>query len=265
MVSISFLHSGYPIGCISPNFLTQEGWERFPQRLGTGFFTRRAEKIYYLTARHCLTKLPDADVAQLAARLHIPFFLEGHTSSSDDYVSFEEAILLKHNSQDIPGDLVDLVVLSVAKPKKDRNWKHLLSRAAKLPPTGDWLDNFMAHPLARGPIATGTGIILSGMGYPYESTMTDITYSENEHEPHEIVTQAAKFTGNLSYGSSPDRLMLNNISWDHDLNGFSGSPVFVGYKSEHGPQYALAGMVVSGGGAKAQFIKISIITKAFQI
>lgn len=212
-----------------------------------------------------MTKQADADIAQLAARLHIPFFLEGRTSSSNDYVSFEEAIFLKNNSEDIPGDFIDIVVLAVAKPKIERNWKQLLSRAAKLPPTGDWLDNFIAHPLARVAIATGAGIVLSGIGYPYESTMTDITYPENENEPHEIVTQSAKFTGNLSDGSYPDRLMLNNVSWDHDLNGFSGSPVFLGYKNEHGPQYALAGMVASGGGAQAQFIKISIITKAFQI
>jgi hypothetical protein len=265
MTTVSFLHSGCPIRCIALNLLTEEGWEQFPRRLGTGFFARRGTKIYYLTARHCLTKELDADIAQVAVRLHIPYFSEGHTLSSDDYVSFDEAISLRHNSPDIPGELLDLVVLSVAEPKSDRNRKHLLSRAAKLPPTGEWLDEFIAHPVALGAVTAGAGITLCGIGYPYEGTQTDITYADDHSEPLEIVTQAAKFTGQLSHGGSPDRLMLNSISWSHDLNGFSGSPVFVGHRTEHGPQYALAGMIVSGGGGRAQFIRISVIRKGFEI
>jgi hypothetical protein len=58
--------------------------------------------------------------------------------------------------------------------------------------------------------------------------------------------------------------MLYDVSWDGDLNGFSGSPVILEFKSEDGRNYALAGMLVSGGAKKAQFIRISLITQALK-
>jgi len=261
----SFPHSEFPINCISPNFLVSDGWEQYPRRLGTGFFARRAEKIYYITARHCLSNDPNANINSLIAGLHIPIYLEGSTASSSDYVSFGEMVTIKHNSQDIPGNFLDLVVLSVVEPINSQKWESLLSRAAKLPPTGEWLDNFMAQSRVRDLIAAGESIEFSCIGYPYESTLTDINYPDHENEQLRIVTQSVKFTGNLSPGTYSDRLMLTNLSWVNDLNGFSGSPVFVSYPSESGCMHALAGMVVSGGACKVQFLKIGIICQAFKI
>ena len=93
-------------------------------------------------------------------------------------------------------------------------------------------------------------------------TSSKIDYPEGE--PVEIVTQSAKFDGFLGRGTGPDRYMLNDVSWDGDLNGFSGSPIIVGFKNEDGYNYALAGMLVSGGPKKAQFIRISLITEALK-
>ncbi|WP_157640799.1 hypothetical protein [Burkholderia ubonensis] len=263
MPKISFVHTGFPTNCISPNILTEEGWEQYPRRLGTGFFVRREDKLYYLTARHCLTKDQKANIAKIAARLHIPFILQGSTRAADDYVEFSGAISLKHDSEDIPSELIDLIVLEVNMPQDGKKRKQILHRSVKLPPLGEWLDNFVNHSITKDALDKARGIVLSGIGYPYEGTETDISYPDGQ--PVEIVTQAAKFTGHLTLGSSPDRLMLEHVNWDEDLNGFSGSPVFVGFKSKHGNHYALARMLVTGGGGRIQFIKIGIITKSFQI
>ena len=48
------------------------------------------------------------------------------------------------------------------------------------------------------------------------------------------------------------------------MNGFSGSPVIDGFRDDAGNNYALAGMLVSGGAQKVQFIKISLITEALK-
>lgn len=265
MTSISFVHSGFPQNCVSINLIVEPGYERYPQRSGTGFFAKRGDQLYYLTARHCLTKDQTADVSEIAARLHVPIYLQGRTLTSADYVSFSDAISLKHNSEDIPGEVIDLVVFSIEKPVKESNRKHLLSRAVKLPPSGLWLNDFTEHELAAGAIESGEGITLTGIGYPYEGTATDIEYTNEPSQSIEIVTQQAKFTGHLTNAYSPDRAMLHNVSWDQDLNGFSGSPVFIGFKNRHGNQYALAGMLVTGGNRKAQFIKIGVIMSAFKL
>lgn len=73
----SFVHLTYPTDCVSPNLMSLEGIEEFPGFGGTGLFARRGDEVFYVTARHCLTKLPDAEIASLAARLHIPYTLAG--------------------------------------------------------------------------------------------------------------------------------------------------------------------------------------------
>lgn len=82
--------------------------------------------------------------------------------------------------------------------------------------------------------------------------------------PADIVTQAARFSGYLASGTGPDRYMLNEVDWPGDLDGFSGSPVIVGFRNDNGGNYALAGMLVTGGGRLAQFIRISLITEALK-
>ncbi|WP_157661752.1 hypothetical protein, partial [Burkholderia ubonensis] len=85
--------------------------EEYPGMAGTGFIARREDTLFYITARHCLTKDHRVDIGALAGRLHIPFSLQGETVKSSDYVQFEHAISLKHQSEDLPGELIDLLVL----------------------------------------------------------------------------------------------------------------------------------------------------------
>lgn len=120
------------------------------------------------------------------------------------------------------------------------------------------------QPLVQERISDGKGPKFVVIGYPKFGTSSEISYPEKAGESLDIKTQAAKFHGYLADGFYPDRFKLTGITWKHDLNGFSGSPVFVAFKNENGPQYGLAGMLVTGGNGMAQFIKISVITQAIQ-
>jgi hypothetical protein len=259
---ISFVHPAYPTDCVSPNLMSVEGIEEFPGFGGTGFFARRGNEIFYVTARHCLTNQPDADIASLAARLHVPYSLTASSVTTNDYVQFDEVISLKHDSDDIPGQFVDVLVMTIRRPAEPGLYETLLARAVKLPPNGRWLDNFVQHPTVKPDFDSGKGIRFTAIGYPKEGTASNIEYPEGQ--PVEIVTQAAKIDGHLGKGTGIDRYMLNDVSWDGDLNGFSGSPIFVGFRNEEGDNYALAGMLVSGGPKKAQFIRISLVTEALK-
>ncbi|MGM9488089.1 hypothetical protein [Ideonella sp. YS5] len=261
-LQISFVHPAYPTSCISPNLMTAEGVDEYPGFSGTGFFARRGDTVFYITARHCLTMDQDADVAALAARLHIPYSLAARTESTDDYVQFEDVLSLKHESDDVPGRFIDVLVLTVRRPTGAALYNELLERAVKLPYNGQWLDQFVNHPSAKEDLESGKGIRFTVMGYPREGTASQIEYPEDE--PVEIVTQAARFSGYLARGTGPDRYMLTEVDWPGDLSGFSGSPVIVGFRNDEGSNYALAGMLVSGGGRLAQFIKISLITEALK-
>lgn len=259
---IAFTHSTYPADCASPNLITADGIEEFPGFSGTGFFARRGDEVFYVTARHCLTKQPDADIASLVARLHIPYRLTDSTVATDDFVQFDKVISLKHSSDDIPGQFVDVLVMTIRRPADTSLYETLLARAVKLPPDGQWLDNFVQHSRVKPDFDNGKGIRFTAIGYPNEGTVSNIEYPEEQ--PVKIVTQAAKIDGHLGKGTDIDRYMLNDVSWGGDLNGFSGSPIFVGFKNEDGHNYALAGMLVSGGPKKAQFIRISLLTEALK-
>lgn len=259
---ISFTHSTYPTDCASPNLISAEGIEEFPGFSGTGFFARRDDEVFYVTARHCLSLDPDADISSFVQRLHVPYTLTDSTESTNDHVQFNEVISLKHDSEEIPGKFVDVLVMTIRRPTSTGLYETLLARAVKLPPKGQWLDNFVQHPTVKPDFDNGKGIRFTAIGYPKEGTASDIKYPEGK--PIQIVTQQAKIDGYLGKGTGIDRYMLNDISWDVDLNGFSGSPVIVGFNNEYGQNYALAGMLVSGGSKKAQFIRISLITEALK-
>jgi hypothetical protein len=259
---ISFIHSTYPTDCVSPNLTSLEDLEAFPGFCGTGFFARRQDEVFYVTARHCLTKQTDADIAGLVARLHIPYTLTSTTLTTNDYVQFDEVISLKHDSDDIPGQFLDVLVLKIRRSNDASLYETLMTRAVKLPPDGQWLDKFVQHPSVNADFNNGKDILFTAIGYPKNGTASSIEYHEGQAV--EILTQSAKINGQLGKGTGIDRYMLNDVSWKGDLDGFSGSPVIVGFENENGHNYALAGMLVSGGPRKAQFIRISLITEALK-
>jgi hypothetical protein len=263
-MSISFIHSGLPIDCISPNLHVDPENEEYQGLAGTGFIARRGRKLFYITARHCLTKDHKTDVGQFAARLQIPYRLNGKAQSDSDYFLFEHAISLKHDSEDIPGELIDLVILPISQPPSEKTLKHLLSRAVKLPATGEWFDNWFNHSLTQKLITNGAGPELLIIGYPQQGTNSRIEYPESRGQTLDIHNQAAMIHGNLGATSYPDRLKIENVIWQNDLNGFSGSPVFLKFRNENGHQFALVGMAVTGGNQQIHFIKISVISRGIE-
>lgn len=260
--TISFAHTTDPAICASPNLMTADGAEEYPGFSGTGFFAKRGDEVFYITARHCLTKDHDADISALAANLHIPYDLNGDTETTRDYVQFNQALSLRHESDDIAGKFVDLLVLTISRPPEKHKYEKLLNRAIKLPPTGEWLDRLIEHPSVKNDFETGKSIRFSVVGFPHEGTTSNIEYPDNM--PIKIVAQAAKFLGYLGRGTGPDRYMLNEVTWPDDLNGFSGSPVIVHWRKGDNSNYALAGVMVTGGGNKAQFIRISLVSEALK-
>ena len=256
----SFVHSRYPGDCASPNVFTSEGLDAFPGFFGTGFFARRGDEVFYITARHCLTRDCEADIASIAARLHIPYSLTGTTQTSEDCVEFEDIISLGHNSDEVPGAFLDFVVLTVRRSRVPGLHEKLLARAVKLPPAGAWLDQFMAHPLVRDGVDARSGIVCTIVGYPREGTASGIDYPDAL--PVEIVSQSVRISGRLAAVAGFDRYRLDDISWVGDLDGLSGAPVTVDLPVGEGRNYALAGMVVTGGAGKMHFIRIGLIVEA---
>jgi hypothetical protein len=257
MTVVSFLHSGLPLTCISPIISTSEFAVDYPGHHGTGFFAKFIEKIYFITARHCLATPKQDDLSLIAGRLAIPYSLNGYKSTRSDYVEFSDISSLRCKyDENIEGEYIDIVVLETKKPVKEKNRKALLSRAVKIPPTGNWLEEFINSPLAKPAIREKSGINLVGIGYPWNGTNTQIIYGE----PTDITLQPAKFLGHLGIGVHEQLLSLNNVTWEHDLNGFSGSPIFVGFKNKNGKQFALAGMAVMGGNSKVHLIKVNLIS-----
>jgi hypothetical protein len=253
---VSFLHSGIP-DCSWPIVTHADEQPEFAGIHGTGFFARKERALFFITARHCLSKHADDNISAIANRLHVPYSLSVRNASGSDYVQFESICSYRHHSAEIPGTFMDVVVLQPNVKLGSWQDKHLRSAAAKIPPTGEWLDRIAHAVTSEGGLVSGGTIPMVAVGYPVNGTSTEVI-----HAPYEIVTQRVVISGLLRKGTYPHTLSIVDVTWEHELNGFSGSPVFARLKDKNGPQYALAGMLVVGGNRKTEFIRISQITEA---
>ncbi len=252
-VKISFVHSGVP-DCTSPIVSYLQDYPEYPGIHGTGFFARKLNTVVFITARHCLTRDPQADIGDLASRLLIPYELQGFKLTRNDYVEFSDVYSLRHSNPDIPGEYVDLIILRANLIDKTKQHKKLMARAVKLPPSGNWFDEFTRNVLVQEAFLNGGRIQLLVIGYPIEKTATGVT-SEKTIQIQRVFT-----SGYLKPGFYPHTMGISDIVWEHDLNGFSGSPVFIQFRNRKGtPQQVLVGMIVTGGNNQAEFIRISQI------
>lgn len=250
---ISFLHSGLP-NCTSPIVSHIVGYPEYPFMHGTGFFARKGNALLFITARHCLTKSGQDDVPSIASRLQIPYKLSGYKSHRGDFVEFDSIYQFKSPLENSPDDYVDFVILTIKVTPKSWQDKHMRSRAAKLPPTGEWLEIFTRHQIVEQALLTGTEIPLVAVGYPHEGTLNGIDDNGG------IIVQRVLTSGFLRNGTLAHTMYIDDIKWDHDIGGFSGSPIFLRYTNQNGIQYALVGMIILGSHKKAHFIPISLIT-----
>jgi V8-like Glu-specific endopeptidase len=250
---IALLHSGLP-DCASPIVSHADGHPDILGMHGTGFFARKGNAVIFITARHCLGSGNEEDLSEAASRLRIPYILNGVKKSDRDFIEFDSVYSFEHQSSDIPGSFVDFVILTIT--VKPGTWqdKRLRSRAAKLPPTGNWLDEFARTRISQQAFLNRGIIQLVTVGYPRYGTQTEID------DLGDVVTQSVVACGTLGPGVYPHTMTMTDITWQNDLNGFSGSPVFLSYRSENGIQCALAGVLVAGGNRQAQFIRINQIT-----
>ena len=208
----------------------------------------------------CLESLsPPVSYLATSKLLTIPFRLEGHTRSSHDYVLFDTVTRLAEDEKQ--ETFVDVAALHV-RPERQSNHKHLLSRAAKLPPNGLWLNRFASLEQVQAAMDGGERITFVVIGYPNQGTSTAVAYDEAGEKPPDINVQPAQFTGSLRQSTLDHCLLLQDSTWPHKHGGFSGSPVFVQWSSEHGKLSALAGLVICGADDRLHFIDVATLVRA---
>lgn len=260
---ISFVHLGFPAESISPNILVGEGLEQYPGFQGTGFFCLKNTSLFYLTARHCLTKDNSVDISTFANWLRIPFF--SSTNSDRSTVPFDCAYSVIHNSEDLPGVYLDAVAFRVASCISPEKKELLLRRAVKLPPSGEWFRRFLNSGQAKLNFESGAGIKLVGIGFPLDDDFTSVVYPDDASELPAMYAKPVSFKGEVGPGAFDDRVKLNDITWVGATNGLSGSPVFIGFMKNKEPSYALVGMFVTAGGGTGQMMTVDFLSKLFEM
>jgi len=255
----SFHHSGIPRNCITPLVVTHPGLEAYPGiASGTAFFAKRGKDVFLFTALHCIESVkPPISFLRTAKQLTLPYRIVGTTSKSMDCVRFDFATRLAENGS--LSDILDVVALHV-QPEKQSNHQHLRARAAKLPPSGIWLNEFADLEHVQAAMDLGRPITFVIVGYPNCGTSTSVRYDDCNAPA--ITTQAAQFTGHLRRSPLDHCMKLENSSWPHDHAGFSGSPVFVHWNSTHGKLSALAGMAICGASGQLHFIDVATLVRA---
>ena len=259
---ISFVHPAFPAESISPNILVSEGLEQYPGFQGTGFFCVKNNSLFYLTARHCLTKDNSVDISNLAKCLRIPF--SPSTDLDRSTVPFDCAYSVIHNSEDLPGVYLDAVAFRVANCISAEKRELLMKRAVKLPPSGEWFRKFLNSGQAKACFESGAGIKLTGAGFPLDDEFTVAEYPEGDNELAAMRATPVGFKGEVGPGAYDDRVKLNNVTWSGTTNGLSGSPVFIGFAKNNEPSYALVGMFVTAGGGMGQMMTVDFLLKLFE-
>jgi hypothetical protein len=258
---LSFKHTGLPPDCTVPILTHLPGIENSLGLHGSGFFVRRGPHVFFVTARHCLGR-PDADLAAVAENLLIPYRPSldgGQDRSKPEYVHFS-AVHTAKSLVDVDsfvggGDL-DIAILAVA-PSSDRNNRQLLSRAIKLPPSGDWFEASFSRSQSAPDIGP---LFVRALGYPRYGTATEIDYENGR-----VITQGARLVARVeAVGQYPHSMMMRFEEEDSPVSnadGLSGGPVFLRLScGKNQFDYYLAGMMINGSFPEAQFVTVRWFT-----
>ncbi|MHB8562410.1 MAG: hypothetical protein ACYDDA_00420 [Acidiferrobacteraceae bacterium] len=226
---------------------------------GTGFFVSRGTRLLFLTAKHCLGGA-HTSYADVASHLLIPYRSDPSGRIPDsDLVRFTEVSFAQCPSLESEllkdGDL-DIALLPVCEMKSASKHQHLMSRAAMLPPTGNWLEEHIAE-ARRGDFLSY--IRFSVSGFPTHGTATEVDYDSSN-----LTVQGAHLQA--SYAGTGDYPHTVRCKFDEDagpiqnLDGLSGAPVFVHYGTKPERRYALAGMMIRGNYPNGQFVTVRWFT-----
>ena len=189
--------------------------------------------------------------------LAIPYRYTGFTDSADDFIQVEDAFTI--GSPD-SFDEVDLVAYPVLEPKREDDWSHLLSRSAKLPESGDWLDEYLSSQSGRTAIAakSNAGYVI---GHPRDSLGNQILYGDDASESV-VSTEAVVLEGKVTFSQLPGYLELHFQSAPISMPGFSGAPVFAPVATPQGRQFVLIGMCVCGSSRALNFLPVGRLLEA---
>ncbi|MFU0498508.1 hypothetical protein ACMZYR_24770, partial [Pseudomonas syringae pv. actinidiae] len=179
-------------------------------------------------------------------------------------VAFESVLFVRHQSEELPGSYLDIVAFEVSKKTPPELLRILRDRAVRLPPNGKWFVKFLESEIAKSAFELGRGIPLVGIGFPLSDPYARVQYAEDDASLPQINVQSVRFRGEVSAGAYPDRVKLNNIDWDGEMDGLSGSPVFITYVASGAEVFALAGIFVTAGGGSGQLIRIDVLSELFK-
>ncbi len=235
--------------CVSPNIILEEYpndmslTEDYPPFMwGTGFIVKdNANQLYYITAAHCLEKNKDP------SKLYIPVKAESYTlEKMNDCFLFEYEFKASFNKDQSP---IDLLILKVKEDElNDKEKEHVLSRAIQLQTICTLSEKWKK-------ILSNTEKKFVVIGYPHCSDKNSCTDNKINASPE-------KFYGYYAgENTKSNMLKLDNITWEHNLDGFSGSPVFFVENEEKNSdgQYTLVGVSLTGSNKIVQFIDIRYV------
>ncbi|WP_243667211.1 hypothetical protein [Pseudomonas brassicae] len=140
----------------------------------------------------------------------------------------------------------------------------LLERSIRLPPSGEWFNKFINSKIAKTAFDDGDKISLTGMGFPLAEPYSRVVYPADESQLTEINVNAISFKGEIGKGVYADRVKLNGITWPGDMDGMSGSPMFVHFTENGQDAFALAGMLITAGGGTGQLMRIDVLSQLFK-
>ncbi|TAL77089.1 MAG: hypothetical protein EPN76_09540 [Burkholderiaceae bacterium] len=269
---VSFAHAPWP-SCTVVLISYSDSAPEFPSTHGTGFFVQREQRVFLVTAGHCL--VPDASNAdvflpkakEVAARLMIP--IEPPTGTrplnTEDYIQFSSIgyAVIDNSSGEFFGTWedgsLDIAVLEVS-PVQSDVLSQVRARSVKLPPTGEWFSKSMENALK---MQFNAPLIASG--FPKQGTESSIDY-----EDMRIVTQGIHFAGHYcGTGPYPHTHTMKMVQGDiqYELNGISGGPVYMKTRNGDNPPHALVGMALRGGHGSdlLHFCSIDWLTKAIDL
>lgn len=193
-----------PYQSVSGIILRHADYPEHPFLSGTGFFVHFPpyDKIFFVTARHCLV---DSN-GGLKGDLKIPLSLEDNSNEAIPFSCY-----LETNDQNDSNEMEDVVVYVVDDISKEKH-DLLMKRALRLQHQDD-VDTIINEIIAsKGKIRT--------VGFP--SISKSIDYDANK-----AIFQPRGFHANLAgEGHFRNSFKIENGSWkEGSLNGFSGSPI----------------------------------------
>jgi hypothetical protein len=231
-----------PPDCLR-QLIFESGWEEFPYwMLGTGFLALWGESLFLITAAHCI-ETEQHNALRIPVRTH-----EARLLPFDKFTTFET-----------PGDARDLdVAMFRAKPASWADLYDLRNTAVPISPIHSF-ESVLDH--LRHERANVTDVTLFAIGFPRDAKASKVDLDANHINSHPIEVRIQ-----YKYASDEPHRHIGGIAGSTigDLNGMSGSPVFLRTtRPDESPRrYMLAGMLVRASRQSVEFVSGGLLSSA---